>query len=259
MQAAWRVRVVLSLLLVVVACTAGVARASQGPNLGRCRSVGASFGGTPEQLAGQVVLFRNENVSGLELWLACWIPTGQHQLIARFPYPSRIDYIIGGVAVSGPWLVWLVDEGPDKNWNTLQGWTSNVYAINVRNARKGPSVSRAMSDELLNTPTDGPPPSGDTGFGARLSDTVVAPNGWYAWVSQYPRSDALYVPDGEGGDIRVDASAPGNGTGISSLKLHGSTITWVIDGVRKQLQLGPGTPAALTPAGVSGSTGASSN
>jgi hypothetical protein len=69
------------------------------------------------------------------------------------------------------------------------------------------------------------------------------------------------VPDGEGGDIRVDVSAPfngspGKGMGISSLKIHGSTIMRVIDGARKQLHVGPGTPAALTPTSASGPTGA---
>jgi hypothetical protein len=162
--------------------------------------------------------------------------------------------------------VWLEDVGTNTKVDP-HPIQSTARSINVRSGRRGPVVSLPWQDPLLNTPLDGPLPSDWTGNGGRLTLTVVADNGWYAWVSQFaatrsgPLTDALYVPDGTGGDIRVDLSAPfmgspGRRAGISSLKIHGSTITWVMDGTRKQLQLGPGTPAALTPTSASGPTSA---
>ena len=192
--------------------------------------------------------------------MACWTRTGQHELIASFPNPATDSYTIDGIAVDGPWLVWVEDVGTNTRVDPHPIQLTS-RSINVRSGRRGPVVSLPWRLPLLNAPLDGPLPSDWGGLNGPLTLTIVANNGWYAWASEDaettngPLTDALYVPDGKGGDIRVDVSAPFSGVprsghGISSLKVRGSTITWVIDGVRKQLRLGPRTPAALTPTGA---------
>lgn len=263
-------RYVAAVVIVVAAgSVAGTASAASNvAALGRC----GSAAGTLIYHSGNVALFKNANFIAKVEYVACWTPTGKRDILVTFPVSatssSNPEYDFGGIKVSGSWVVWLVLVGPPLGG--LSETTATVRSIDVPSGRLGPVVS-VMS--ALNTPTDGPAPANAIGEGDTLSDVVITSNGWYAWLSvaaAVPRgseTEALYVPDGKSGDVRIASSAlhiskhPDSTRGITDLRAHGTTVTWRRNGTPHMLNLVDGVPVTDITGGTGGSgvTGGSGN
>jgi len=256
-------------ILAAMALT-GAAQASHTDGLGRCSNV---YWGTLFYRQGNVAIFENDNQFTDKIqFLGCWIPTGKRLVLANEPrgLSASGDVVADftGEAGYGPWVVWDSQANPPGSAPPLSEVTVTARSRNIRTGQFGPVVSVTLG--VSNTPTDGPAPVDVTGDNKRLTLAVVTSNGWYAWLSldsappnDPDAADALYIPDGKGGDVRV-ASAPWKlcrhpcpNVGLSDLTAHGTTISWIDDGVRNSLKLGPNSPALAGVSGPTGTTGTS--
>jgi hypothetical protein len=134
--------------------------------------------------------------------------------------------------VSGRWLVWLTFRGGPL----IADSTATLRSFDAMTGRYGPRVS-VRSD--LASPTNGRVP--DVDERSVMENLVITTNGNYAWLVRGspetrggPPLDAIYAPDGNGGDQRIDTGAPNT---ITHLHARGHVVSWLNAGHRKTVVL----------------------
>jgi hypothetical protein len=176
------------------------------------------------------VIYEQGNEEERKVFAACWRPTGRTRVIFSTPVTSAPPTYLSAAKTTGSWVV-LKRTSPSGNASPS---TDMLLSFNVQTGRRGPRVLSTSPNAI------GPLPdtNGERGL---LSPIVIADNGDYAWVmSSFPLpksqalGDALYTPDGHGGDRLLDEGARGT---ITRLHVAGQTLHWLHDGHSKTSKL----------------------